>query len=316
VTESTTEPAATPPRPVDTWPLFPAPHVSAVPTDSAVDAARLAVTMLDDLVAYRETIRERLEAAEPDVPLGVVEYLAATRRQVAVIADMIAGTELSPTATVRAQQAARWAERIAGLAAIACRESVGVETFGSAAEQVYAMARPDDDEFDTAVGMAADSGDASAGYVANLLGSQALDHAERERRYVLVRLVESGLNSAEIADVLGVSPERVRELAAEWEVVIVADSRALAEDGSVDTADIVNRSLDFLDALSADCRMVGPDDVARVDRDQAADWSRRLWDALKYVVYLRQSLDQHAQGRKPRPRPAPARVVDTHGGGA
>jgi hypothetical protein len=283
-----------PPR----WPSLPYfPPISAVPRDSAVEAERVARDLLGTVVAYRDAVLPVLAAGVIDTA-HPVEDTAELRRRVAMVSDVLIRRALSPAGVIAAQHAARLAERVAGLTLRATPPVLVFrprDVFGSAAGTVQMMGVPSDVAWNSAVEFAISRGDVSSRALLAALDRDDLTDAEREQRALMSRLVDAGSGRAEeMAPVLGLSAERVLELAARYDLPLPADPEPIQ---AVDTVALIEDIISDTAAAGRDSQRVDPAEITRMSPAQCADWSRELWMSAKYILQLRARLDARATGK-------------------
>lgn len=308
MTEPTTEDTAG-----STWPavLPPLPAAGDVPREGAVDTNAMAGSLLATALYYRDAIRGALESDPPVVDRDALDQAAEFRRGVAVVADLIVRRALSPTGVSIAQRAARVAERVAGLTVAAGQQAGIVHTtaafrgptrlrirdiLGDAADRCQQMGGPDDDTFEAAIQMCVNKGSVTYDAMIAALAAGGLTDAAEEQRAIMTRLAAGGNSSQQIGAVLDVTAERAAELARRYGIPVRADQVSTVAPVP-DPARVVRDVVRLMDDVSSTAQELGRIDVAVLDRDACADWTRNLWESTKYVLLLRQMLDDHARGQ-------------------
>lgn len=287
-TTETTESVDTP-SPVWPGPLSTVPAATDVPQESAVEAANLARNVLADVLAYREQVAPVLDAGAP-LPVEAFEDVAAARRSVAIVGDVLARRGFAG-ATMTANLAARVVERIAGR--LVLRDTtLSRETLGNALNRCRAMAAGTDEEFEAAVEACVSRGAVTWDMMVAALSAGGLDAAEDQQRATLARLAGNGWSPGRIADVLALSADRVVELAKRYGITMRAEPVE-----EIDAGYFVPAVIEALAEVSKTAGRITPAALAAVSPEQAADWSRELWDALVPLVGLRTQVDQRGRNR-------------------
>jgi hypothetical protein len=269
-----------------------------IPRDSAVDAETAALDLLVAVLQYREDIRPALDAGTITAATAV-EDTSELRRRVGMVTDTLIRRALSPGSVLASQQAARVAERIAGLtlrgtpAGLVPRPR---DVFGSAAGTVRAMGAATDEEWAAAIEQGISGGDLSLRTLSVILDRDDLSAAEQDQRGIMSRLAGEGGTVEQMAVVLDLAPDRVRELVARYDLTVQSADSAARFD-AVDTAALIGDVVALLAQAGPIAQRVDPAEVERLSQAQCADWSRELWLSAKFVLQLRARLDARATGR-------------------
>lgn len=269
-------------------PLSTVPAGTAVPREGAAGAAALGAALLADVEAYREQVRPCVEAGQ--VPASAFEDVAALRRGVATVADLLSARGL-PAAS--AEQAVRVAERVTGLVArldeVAATEALGLDT--QVRRRCAAMADANDEEFAAALLAARAAGAMDVVTVYTALRANDTPTAVRQQWQTLARLIAQGMSVAESAATLGVTERYVVDLAERGGVVLPQPD---VPPVAVDLAEVVPPLIEALAALGKQVEH-GAASLGEVPPEVAADWSRELWGVLVPLVGFRSAVDKHAR---------------------
>lgn len=263
----------------------PVPPLSSVPQDSHVEAQAMTERLLGALSQYREEIRDVLDAGA--VTALAVEQAARLRREVAAVTDLVLRRHLGEATT--AHRTARLAERIAGLVVAQTPEGVDPEdVLGKAYDRCAMMAAPSDEEFAAAVEACADAGGVTFAGLAGALAAGGSDVARQQQRAMIERLATAGVSDVDMAVTLGVGPDRLRELAAEYGVTVRAEP---VEVVALDAGVAVPGLIEALREVGAQAFPAGAlPSVEGVSTAQAADWAAELWDLCVPLLGLRKAL--------------------------
>jgi hypothetical protein len=303
MTESPTPPV------VDDGPAFPViPHVDPAALATADESVTVveAVTLLLDVVRGWHAEMTRYVAAGRAPSRSQLEAVGTLRRNVSVLADLVARREVGGReAVITAQHAARVAERTTGLA-IRAGQAAGTvraaggsaadllpgDIGGSATGECLRLADVTSEQFAAAVDVATDRGGPTFERVDAALDDTDLPAALKRQRGPLVELAGRGYTSTEIGEILDVAPGRVRELAYRFGIEVPGDDVPAAP---VDVALLLPEFLSRLRELAAVAQsMVGGLD--QLTPAQAADAATAVWDPCKFIVHFQVGLANRSRG--------------------
>jgi hypothetical protein len=283
-------------------PIPPLPDVADVPRDSAVELAATAALILSD-------VQQWAPAA-----VAAVDFHGAAelRRSLSPITNMIYRRNLSKTATLDVQYASRIVERTLGQTLRAGQELGLVRTRGGrgnpAAHDVrdiigtrsligiYRLAAVSGDEFETAIEAARATGSLAIEVLLGVLGDDvSLNESQRAQRDRIAQLAAEGRTTKQIAEAIGVKPNRVSALARRYGIPIPADA-ATRRMRRINPTRIITEAIPTLDGLGVAAQLLAADDYAALDPIQAKEWARQLSDALTPIMHMQRALD--ARGKE------------------
>jgi len=289
-----------PPPPV--WPTLTLGEPSRIPAGRARDLADAARSLLDLVWEYHAKVWAVLTVAPNAVTGRYVESVAAARRSVAVHADVISNLDLAPDATLAAQQATRVMERTAGMTArVALRQEAVTpaglrETLGSAYMRCDTLASIDDPEFLAVLTACRADGHCTFEAMVAAIAERSDGHTQA-LAFVLTNMADAGHAEDSIAQVLGVSTLRLREMAEQAGVALPQPPPPPPP--PVDAREALGKILPDLAPLSQLAARLNADPFAldTLDRADAADMAVTLWTLTKHLVALHRGLADRGRGR-------------------
>lgn len=283
-----------------TVPIPALPTVEDVPRNSAVDAEIMAATLLSTVQKWAP-----LAIAASDFH-GAGEM----RRLVSPVATKIMRRQISKTATLDAQYAARIVDRVVGktiaegMAAGAIRSrhsysgSVGVHEIIGVGDRsgIMRLAAATESEFLAAIRASRETGSLGLEALVGHLGTESLTPKQQAQRERILELASEGYTSRQIAGEINVSAHRVAELARRYGVTIAGDAVS-RNTRTLDYVRIITEVIPIIDGVASAATQLNPADIAKISPAQAKDWAQQMGKVLAPVAALQRSLRDRGKER-------------------